>query len=220
MHVFHRHLGHIQMQVDGREIPDALDARTHQSLCRRPCVNLGQGQNGDLGLQLLHHPIQLTAGIHRHACDLCPDQQRVGVEGSHQPHAVLGEVEVGHQRLAQVARAHNNGRAFPVDAHDPSDGGTQLRYVISVTLLPKPAETIEILAHLRGGQSHTFSQCTGRDPGDPCILQIAQMPEVPGHPMDHRRRDLLFHGSSSLGKLVLLIVSIVKLFFQECKYSL
>ena len=190
------------MQVNAGEVPDALDAAGDEPLRRRPGMKLGQGEDGDLRPVFLQHFLQLAAGIDRHARDLRPDQQRVGVEGGHQPHTVFCEIEIGHQGLAQISRTNDNGPAVPVDAHDARDGGPQLRYVVSVTLLPKSAEAVEILPHLRCRQSHPFRQRTGRDPGDPRVLEIAQMPEVPGHSVDHRRRDLLIHGKLLLGVIV------------------
>ena len=81
-----------------------------------------------------------------------------------------------------------------VDAQNVADLGPQLRHVVAIPLLAELAKAAEILADLGGGDVHLVPQGAGRDAHHALVVQVIQIPVIPGQPVDDCVRNfLLFH---------------------------
>ena len=76
------------------------------------------------------------------------------VEHTDQPEAQLFKRHMPGNCLAQIASADQDTGVMFLDAQDLFNLLTELGDIVAVSLLTKAAETVKVLADLRGGESH------------------------------------------------------------------
>ena len=99
-------------------------------------------------------------------------------------------MEILQQGPAQVAHTQNNGGMAPVDPQNIGNLPPEAVHIVAIPLLSELAKAGEILTDLGGGEMHGLAQSTGGDAHHPRLLQLRQLPVIPGQAADHRGRYL------------------------------
>ena len=192
--VLKKHAGNLRGQLHVGEVPEAPDAQVDKLVRQGLGHVLGHRQHRHVGLVAGHILRQLVHGADGDAPDLGVHQRGGHVEGGVHLEAHLFEIEVLQQRMAQMAHADDDKPVAVVDAQNVADLGPQLRHVVAIPLLAELAEAAEILADLGGGDVHLVPQGAGRDAHHALVVQVIQIPVIPGQPVDDCVRNfLLFH---------------------------
>ena len=192
--VLKEHAGNLRGQLHVGEVPEAPDAQVDKLVRQGLGHVLGHRQHRHIGPVAGHILRQLVHGADGDAPDLGVHQRGGHVEGGVHLEAHLFEIEVLQQRMAQMAHADDDEPVAVVDAQNVANLGPQLRHVVAIPLLAELAEAAEILADLGGGDVHLVPQGAGRDAHHALVVQVIQIPVIPGQPVDDCVRNfLLFH---------------------------
>ena len=92
--------------------------------------------------------------------------------------------------MAQVARADQNRFVCVGEPQDVSDLCTKLIHHVAVSLLPEPAEAVEILTNLGGGEPQLCRKLGGGNARDALFPQKLEKPIVAGKPPDNGHGDV------------------------------
>ena len=197
--ILEKHAGHVGGQLHIGEVPEAPDAQADQLIRQGLGHVLRYRQHRHVGLIPGYIVRQLIHSADGNAPDLGVDQRRGHVKGGVHLEAHLFKIEVLEQSVTQMARADDDKPVAVVNAQDVTDLGPQLGYVVAVPLLAELTEAAEILPDLGGGDVHLAPQRAGGDAHHALVIQVIQIPVVPGQPMDDGIRNLLlFHDNLPL----------------------
>ena len=151
MHVFD---GHARYQVDRGKVPNAFDAGFHHALGDFLRGAPAGGDHADIDRILADKRFKLRTIEHRLAVDLLADQFRVHIEQRKHLKPCGSEPFEICKRMADVARADDHNGMIPVKRQDRFNLGKQRADIVSVPLLAKSAEAVEILPYLRCVEAH------------------------------------------------------------------
>ena len=108
-----------QLEHDGREIEDALDAGGNEGIGDLLGGVGGNGEDGERCPAARDHLGNLVGGLHRQAFNFLADFVRVGVEQADKLEALLGEAMIAQKRRGPDCRRRERWRT----RRDPRRGG-------------------------------------------------------------------------------------------------
>ena len=123
------------------------------------------------GLELIHR-------LHQRAVDVDAHKRRRHIKHRLDVEAFLLEARIVSHRAADIARAHNDDVILVLKAQNLANALLEIGDVVTIALLAKTAEAIDILTDLGGGQVHTLTQLLRRNTHNARLFQLAQMTEI------------------------------------------
>ena len=178
------------------EIPVPLHTGLHQNRGNRLGRRTGDAQNRNVRM-ILHAEIREVGNVlhHNAALQLFADLVRAFIERRHQMIAARFGRQISGNRPSQTPCA-NQHRVQAVCAEQKlRDLVQQHIYMIADALLPKAAEAVEILPHLRCGGAHHPRQLAGGYLYHTIAVHIQNIAVILGKPLDHRKGNLIAVGS-------------------------
>ena len=156
VNVFHNGLvgGNVQLHVG--EVPDTAHTAFYQHRSNLVCVEAGDAQNGNVGLQLVELYTQLADAEYGNIAQGGADDVGLDIKGGLQLKAIVVEIKMVDQRMTDVALA----------------------------LLTEFPKTAEVLTNLRGGQAHLAAQLAGGNAFHARITEVIQLAEIFGKTTD------------------------------------
>ena len=207
------------MKIRRREIPDRPDAAG-----RHPIRNLrrrafGNRQHRNPHIMLARKILQLPNIHHWHVIYLLPDNIRIIVKYTDGNKSPLLEIGKLRQRLADISSSNYNHILNLIQTQNLADLFIEIFYIVTISLLAKSAEIIQILTNLRSCHMHPSAELIRRNPLHSCFHQLIQIPVIPGQPLDNSTRNtFLFHPFTFLFSCHLTLFIIITFCFFYVKY--
>lgn len=142
MNVFNDHAFEIKRQIVVGKVPEAIDAKLHQALCRLKGNLLGYAQNSGARRVRTAEIFKFRRVADDKIADRLADNMHTVVKNSDQPKAAAVKIHMARNGASKVASADQNHRHVAAKPHNVADLLMQRSHVIAVTLLSKPAETV------------------------------------------------------------------------------
>ena len=180
VHVLKLHVGRLAGQLHVGKVPEPPDAQADKPVSRALGHRVGHGQHRHVRPVGADEPLQLRHVQDRRPRHLGADEGGGDVKGGLQPEARLPKAEILHQRVAQIAHAHNNNAVAAVHPQDMPDLTAQLVYIIPVSLLAELAEAAQVLADLGGRDAHFFPKGAGGNADRTLQMQVIQVAVIAG----------------------------------------
>ena len=148
----------------------------------------GHGEHGDIHLMAGEPRLHLVHRLHERAVHVDADERRGDIEDRLNVEAFLREARIVRHRAADVARADDDDVILMGQAQNLADPLLEVGDVIAVALLAEPAEAVDVLADLGGGQIHALAQLLRGNAHHARLFQIAQMTIIHRQPAHNRVR--------------------------------
>ncbi len=173
------------MQIYVRKIPYPLNTVRHELFRHFHRTFLGNREYRDVNPLLPDKLLHFFHRTHQNTMDLHTTDLRIIVKNPPEDKASALKVPVIHQRLSQMTGADDDQIVLLIQAQYPSDLLIEIFHIVSVPLLAKSPEIIQILSDLGCRHLHDIAQLLRRDALDPLIFQFTQISEIPGKAADH-----------------------------------
>ena len=127
----------------------------------------------------------------RDTADLRADQRGGDIKSGVDPETDLIKIKILQQGVTQMAHTDHNDAVAAVYTQDVADLRTQLGHIVAVALLAELTKAAQVLPDLGGGDVHLGAQRVGADTHHAFVVQIVQIPIVPGKTMNDSIGDFL-----------------------------
>ena len=145
------------------KIPDSFDSVLDQNLRHITCLILRQCQNCDLNIVFFHKERKITDHLNLNPTNRNSLKYRIYIKNTDQLESSLLKLNIIGKCLPQITSSYNDHRMHDIQPQDLTNLCIKIFYIITVSLLSKSPEIIQILTYLRRCNTHFFTKIIGRD---------------------------------------------------------